>query len=118
MTNQYKSETDQEYAIYAALNAINNPAAPFLGIPNLIYRGISKDGYNIFGIDLLGDSLETLLKKRPFNDITLLLILQKMLRILKYIHGRGVVHNDIKPDNILLMRSELVVIGRLSNNCS
>lgn len=112
VSNANVREVDQEYYIYAALDAINNPMAPLLGIPNLIYRGVTADGYCILGMTYLGESLDEMHKKEPFTELTLLLILQKMLRILKNIHGCGVLHNDVKPANILLFASELVLIGK------
>lgn len=104
--------------MYAALDAIDNPMITLVGVPNLIYRGNAGNGYSIFGFSILGESLDGLLRRYEFDEITLLLILQKMLRILKYIHGCGVVHNNIQPDTILLLSSELVLTGDLLSNFS
>lgn len=34
-----------------------------------------------------------------------------MIRGLSYIHNQGIIHNDIKPDNILLDENDLAKIG-------
>lgn len=113
-----KVEIDQEFKIYAILNAVNNPSVVSYGIPAVLYRGISPDGYHMLGITLLGQSLQKMfnLKYGILEPITILLIFQKLIRTLKYIHGCGVVHNDIKPDNILLHDTELFIIGKLMCN--
>lgn len=96
-----------------ALNALNNDKITVYGVPELLYSGMEGE-FDIMGLTLLGKDLHTRFKLEnyKFDMITSLLILQKMIRIMKYIHGCDIVHNDIKPDNILLFGCELIIIGK------
>ena len=80
------------------------------GIPMLRYFGVEND-YNIMIIDLLGPSLEDLFTycKRRFSLKTVLMLADQMLIRIEYIHSRGYIHRDLKPDNFLMG------IGRFSS---
>lgn len=39
--------------------------------------------------------------KKQFSENEVLIILQQLLEILKYVHNEGVIHRDIKPSNIM-----------------
>ncbi|HYF49226.1 MAG TPA: serine/threonine-protein kinase [Planctomycetota bacterium] len=41
-------------------------------------------------------------EKRLFNDIELLKLAKSMCRALRFVHEKGYVHKDIKPDNIMI----------------
>ena len=43
-----------------------------------------------------------LTKERPLDLPTAIQVMGRMLRVLKFIHRRGIVHGDIKPANIIL----------------
>ena len=49
-----------------------------------------------------GESLRTRLSRGPLSVREAVSILKDVSRALVYAHGRGVIHRDIKPDNILL----------------
>lgn len=113
-----ESEVRKEFVMYAVLDAIDNPDVIKKGVPALLYRGNWHEFY-IMGISLLGKSLEDKEKEehRRFDSITILLLLQKLIRAFKYVHGRGVIHNDVKQDNILFLAdAEVVLIGNLVKN--
>ncbi|CCW62336.1 unnamed protein product [Phytomonas sp. EM1] len=92
------SQLNIEWKLYCHL-ALNNPAFT----PAVYYYGTEGD-YNILVMDLLGPSLETLFTScsRQFSLKTTLMLADEMIGQLEYVHGRGVIHRDVKPDNFLM----------------
>jgi len=73
------------------------------GIPKLRNYGV-QDNYNYLILDKLGNSLENIKDSNCDNKIDLrnvLLIGLQIINILESIHNIGIIHRDIKPDNIL-----------------
>jgi serine/threonine-protein kinase len=56
-----------------------------------------------------GESLRTRLERGPLSVRETVSILKDVARALAYAHGRGVMHRDIKPDNILLTTGSATV---------
>lgn len=68
------------------------------GVPNIKAFG-KQDGIFYMVIDLLGESVEILNKNA---DVDLILqTMRRLVTILNEIHDIGVIHRDIKPDNVL-----------------
>ncbi|XP_010671010.1 casein kinase 1-like protein 10 isoform X2 [Beta vulgaris subsp. vulgaris] len=73
------------------------------GIPHLKWFGVEGE-YNVMAIDLLGPSLEDLFNycTRKFSLKTVLMLADQMINRVEFMHSRGFLHRDIKPDNFLM----------------
>ncbi|XP_061367478.1 casein kinase 1-like protein 6 isoform X2 [Gastrolobium bilobum] len=73
------------------------------GIPHLKWFGVEGD-YNVMVIDLLGPSLEDLFNycNRKFTLKSVLMLADQLINRVEYMHSRGFLHRDIKPDNFLM----------------
>ncbi|KAG6582742.1 Casein kinase 1-like protein 11, partial [Cucurbita argyrosperma subsp. sororia] len=73
------------------------------GVPHLKWFGVEGD-YNVMVIDLLGPSLEDLFNycNRKLSLKSVLMLADQLLNRVEYMHSRGFLHRDIKPDNFLM----------------
>jgi serine/threonine protein kinase len=66
------------------------------GIPQIKWYG-STEKYNYMVMPLFGDSLVS----KTFSLFDSFSIGEKMIRLLKFIHEKGLIHRDIKPENFV-----------------
>lgn len=73
------------------------------------------DGYHVLILEYVdGTSLRSLIDQQEDVDQALLVTMMRQVAVaLGYAHGRGVIHNDIKPANILLTREGDVRVADL-----
>jgi serine/threonine protein kinase len=90
------SQLNNEFEIYKELDGGN-------GIPRVYWFG-SECEFRVMAFELLGPSLENLFNYcgRKFSLKTVLLLADQLISRFQYIHSKGYIHRDVKPDNLLM----------------
>ncbi|KAJ6794175.1 casein kinase 1-like protein 3 [Iris pallida] len=73
------------------------------GVASIKWCGVDAED-NVLVIDLLGPSLEDLFVYcgRKFSLKTVLMLADQMMNRIEFVHSKGFLHRDIKPDNFLM----------------
>lgn len=80
------------------------------GVPPLLGYGL-YEGHRYIAIPLFDHTLIDKIKQNgKLGGLEALLIIDKVKRILKAIHKRGIIHRDIKPDNIMFDGDNIFLI--------
>lgn len=88
-------------------DGLRNTTAEIVGVPRAHFFG--KDlGETVLVMDLLGKSLEETWKDcgGQFSLKTVLMIGIQMLRRMQLVHHKGFIHRDVKPDNMIIGRTD------------
>jgi serine/threonine protein kinase len=99
------SERDGQKSLLDEARIYKQIADPEQGVANMKVTTCKEK--RIIVMDLLGPSLESLVTEhKRFGLKTIILLAMQMIDVIKYIHSRGYVHRDIKPDNFAIGHTE------------
>ena len=94
-------------------------AASRIGSPNIVEIfdfGELPDGRLMFAMELLnGHGLDTELDRCPMDQARMIGILRQVCKGLAAAHEVGIIHRDVKPDNIILLAAHGAIAGAAGN---
>eukprot|EP00741_Cyanophora_paradoxa_P005439 tig00000882_g5274.t1 len=99
--------TDAQVLFEAEVGALNVLRHP--NVPALIASGTHADGNNFVAMEYAdGEDMGRLLARTTagFNEETVRKLLMDILPVLAYLHSKGFVHRDVKPENIVHRRGD------------
>jgi serine/threonine-protein kinase len=71
--------------------------------PNIIHRFESENHYYIVQDYLDGKSMDKLLDEKPMSDKEFIEAAKQICLFMRFFHSRGMVHSDMKPENIMVL---------------
>jgi serine/threonine protein kinase len=84
------------------MRAINHP-----GLARVLDAGQDQAGRWFLAIDLFeGEDLSTAIERGPLEADAIVAIGHQLLATLAATHARGIIHRDVKPENVFLARDE------------
>ncbi|EAS02074.2 kinase domain protein (macronuclear) [Tetrahymena thermophila SB210] len=112
----YDKQLNQEVGLKIDINADENSQLPREakllqifqggeGIPKLFWSGVEQQSNkNVIAMELLGENLESLLVKcgGKFSLKTVLMLADQMIKRIEYVHSKGFVYRDLKPENFMM----------------
>lgn len=91
----------------------------FDGIPKILGTGISNDFSFVIMSEAPGVCLYDYMFENVFTEENIKPIVLKLLKILQNIHSEGVIHQDIKPENIMYdCKSEIITLIDFEEKCT
>lgn len=90
---------------------------PHPGVPALLWHGTASDGRRGLALELLGPSLDDLFHalERSISVPTLAACAITLIDLIAWLHSRGIVHRDVKPQNFLCGR---IALGDENEPCN
>lgn len=79
-----------------------------------VYEHFEIDGHYFMVMEYLkGLTLKEIMNRTQLGHRELLILIEQVLGALEYAHGQRIVHRDIKPDNIMVIRQNNQIIAKL-----
>jgi serine/threonine protein kinase/WD40 repeat protein len=81
------------------------------GIPRVLDAGVDPEGRPWFAMSIVpGRTLRSLMRATGVTPLQALRVLAEAAEILGFAHDSGIVHRDVKPDNIMVGPGDSVVV--------
>jgi serine/threonine protein kinase len=105
-----KMESIQDSKLLVNETKVYQYLAPGKGIPQIKWFGRDDTNYYMV-MTLLGDSLTTIKTKWPKLKLNVVCqIGVQLIERVKYVHELGLIHRDIKPDNFLMGKENIIYL--------
>lgn len=93
------------------MGATKNKECASYGIPFIYHTGELLN-FKTMTMTLLDIDLKSLHKKiGSFSKDTILILFRDLVKTLKYMHSKGIINEDIKPENIMTRGANVFLCG-------